>query len=166
MSYTIGDDGYYMVEFLPFEDLNPKFLEISNVLHLPMASENLLVSEEEKDKKHVFAKSGHVYSVYSEEKKNIKEDDEGGDGEEEEYTLFGRYMDGKATKCVTIEISSDATINELRNAFSDAIGRKVTNISTTTNNSSISHNEFMKGDHLFISSWPDIINGCFLNIFF
>lgn len=152
MSYTIGDDGYYMVEFIPFEDMHSQFLEFSNVIS--SSSE-----DNEKDTKHIFAKSGHIFSP---EKKVIEEEE----GEEEEYTLFGRYTDGKATKCVTIEISSDATINELRNAFSDAIGKKVTNISTTTNNSNISHNEFMTGDHLFISSWPDITNGCFLNIFF
>lgn len=87
-------------------------------------------------------------------------EDESESSGEEEFILFGKYLDGNIHKCTPIEISPDATLNELRNSFTDATGKKVKKMSTTSN-----PDEFITGDHIPISAWPDITNGSFINIY-
>lgn len=129
-SYLIDDDGFYVVEF-----------------------ENKL--EEEVPKKHIFAKSGFIHKdVY------IQDDTEDNEDEvDDEYTLFGRYKEGHSKKCATIEVNRESTVNEVKNAFSKIIGKKIKGFSISSN-----PDEVITGDHIPLSSLPDITNGCFVDI--
>ena len=154
MTYLIGKDGYYVVEFISYieneESISPQIDDKKELEVIFDDTNNYPTS------KHVFHKSGPIYrSELDKDVSNIE------DETDEEYTLFGKYSEGKISKCVSIDISSYATVNELRNAFSDVIGKKVMKMSN-----SVTPDEYIVGDHIVISAWPDLTNGCFLNIYF
>jgi hypothetical protein len=178
--------GYYVVEFLP-DDLptvpisirkptKPIFIEDVPLIEKtssshPGASEDVLPSMETSTRPPLNKKATSIppertsslrLSVSEDVSRpartsslrlSVSEDDSG----QEEYTLFGKYNDGKVKKCATIQISCDATVNELRNAFSDTIGKKVTKLSAGGD---------IVGLHTPISAWPEIADGCVLDIYF
>ncbi len=86
----------------------------------------------------------------------IPEEDDPEHANIEEITLFGRYVGANKKNCATVNIMSNATVKELKEQLSLEIGSKIRGISI--------FDEVVDGDDIFISMWPEIRHGSFLDV--
>lgn len=163
MSYLVGEDGFYVTKFIDSYDeddaKDPNF-----------GDKNIKDEDDDDDDDDEDDEEDDDDEEVDDEEEEVDEevDDEEGEEEEEEvddneevpdeieYTLFAKYKKDKITKCVTIGISSDATLNELKNVLSDEIGMKITGISQTFSTDMIKdlqehlHKYFSDGDFVSV----------------